>query len=44
MGVGGTEAPSAASEDGDGERRGDEAAGAHVVAGVGGGGAIEPSI
>ena len=34
---GGTEAPSAASEDGDAERCGDEAAGAHVVAGVGGG-------
>ena len=43
-GVVGTEAPSAASNDGSEERCGDGSTGAHGVAGVGGGASREPSM
>ena len=43
-GVVGTEASAVASKDGSGERCGDEAAVAHVVAGVGGGASRQPSM
>ena len=41
---GGTEAPTAASKDGSAERCGDEASGAHGVAGVGGGASRQTSL